>query len=180
MTPPPDSGSEGVLLRGVRDSLRTALSLDATGCQVTADGRPDPMCGEWFVAVHGASTTNSARNHLDERVGLSVTITRRTGFTPQDRIGEEAVLDLFGMASWVKALIHMEYPVMDAANALIDGFNVSTNGFVEPLDFQTQQYLGPQGPSWFWSEGVDDATTGIAVTLSFGNARRICYTESDS
>lgn len=181
--------TERAMLQGLRDALRTSLSLDATGCQVTADGKPDPMCGEWFVAVHPGGTSNTQRNYLDETADCYVTITRRTGFTPQDRIGEEAVFDLLDYASRVKALIHMEYPVMDRADALIvgtaeyaaaNGGAVTTNGFIEPLGFRSQQYLGPKGPDWFWAEGVDDATTGLAVQLSFAGARRISATDVDT
>jgi hypothetical protein len=177
-----DAGSEGVMLAAVRDAIRDAFGLDQTGCQVTIDGRADPACGEWFVAVHAGSTTNSGRNgYLDELVGLSVTVTRRTGFSPVDRLGEEAVFDLLGYASRVKALIHMDYPlILSRANALLDGVGTTTNGFVEPLMFQTQQYEGPKGPSWFWSEGVDDGITGLAVTLAFGGARRLVHVDDDT
>lgn len=181
--------TERAMLQGLRNALRTALSLDETGCQVTADGRPDPMCGEWFYAIHPGGTSNTQRNYLDETADCSVTITRRTGFTPQDRIGEEAVFELLDRASAVKAIVHMEYPVMDAANTLIpgtaehvavNGGSVTTNGFVEPLGFRSQQYLGPQGNSWFWAEGMDDAVTGLAVRLDFAGARRIVATDVDT
>lgn len=181
--------TERAMLEGLRNALRTALSLDKTGCQVTADGRPDPMCGEWFVAVHPGNTANSQRNYLDERADASVTITRRTGFAPHDRLGEEAVFDLLDYAGRVKAVVHMEYPILDAANRLITGTAehaaatggaVTTNGFVEPLGFVSQQYLGPQGSSWFFAEGMEDAVTGIAVRLDFAGARRIVASDVDT
>lgn len=181
--------TERAMLEGLRDALRAALSLDRTGCQVTADGRPDPMCGDWFVAVHPGGTSNSQRNYLDEHADCYVTITRRTGFSPQDRIGEAAVFDLLDYAGRVKALVHMGYPVMDRADALITGTaenvaaaggTVTTNGFVEPLGFTHSQYLGPKGCDWFWGEGMSDDITGIAVQLTFSGARRIVATDVDT
>lgn len=171
------------LLRGVRDTIRTTYTLDETGCQVTPDGKPDPVCGEWFYAVHPGGTSNAARNYLDERADFYVTLTRRAGFSPEDRIGEEVLLDNAGIlarADQLKALLHMEYPVMDAANALIPGFGVTVNGFVEPPGFLRLDYLGPKGPDWFWAEGYDPAPSGIAVQLAFGGARRIQDTRSDT
>lgn len=185
----PDPSTERAVLEGLRDALRAALHLDKTACQVTADGRPDPMCGEWFYAVHPGGTSNTQRNYLDESADCSVTITRRTGFSPQDRIGEEAVFELLDRAGKVKSIVHMEYPTMDASNRLIPGTakyceihggTATTNGFVEPLGFRSQQYLGPQGNSWFWAEGMDDAVTGIAVRLDFAGARRIVASDVDT
>lgn len=179
-----DAGTEGVLLQAVRDVLRTAFSLTEADCQVTADGRPDPACGQVFLAVHPGTSDNAARNYLDERVSFFVTITYRTGYTPQDRIGEAVLIDpqagLLRFASRVKAALHMQYDVLAAANALIDGFDDTTNGFVEPPGYRSAVYLGPQGANWFWGEGVADDTTGLAVQLTFDGARRICATDVDT
>ncbi|MFO0801483.1 MAG: hypothetical protein U0804_28795 [Gemmataceae bacterium] len=181
------------MLQATRDAIRETLHLDKTGCQVTADGRPDPMCGQEFWAVHPGGASNTANNYLDERCDLQVTLTVRTGWAAQDRIGEEAILQavdgLMAKAERVRSLLHQEYPVMDRANALIPGTaeycelrggTPTVNGFVEPLRFQSMTYLGPKGLDWFWAEGVSDDTTGLAVQLSFTAARRLQYYENDS
>ena len=180
------------MLQATRDAIRESLHLDKTGCQVTADGRPDPMCGQEFWAVHPGGTSNRAINHLDESIDILVTLTQRIGVYPQDRIGEEAVLHavdgLMARAEAVRALVHMTYDLLHGANRLIPGTTEycethggtpRVNGFVTPPMFQSMTYLGPKGREWFWAEGVADDTTGLAVQLSFTAARRLQYYESD-
>jgi hypothetical protein len=166
------------LLAATRDTLRAALELDETGCEVCPDGRPHPAAGEWFVAVHPGGLTNQSTLALDERADLLVTVTRRVSDAPHDRIGENAVLDADGVlakAEAARASVHMNYALMDAANAAIDGFGTTANGYVEPLAFQSLRYLGEKGPEWFFAEGGEEAACGLAVELAFGRARRVQY-----
>lgn len=173
------------LLKGVRAAIQAAYSLDATGCDITPDGRPPPVAGQRFLAVHPGGLGNSTQNMLDERADLLVTITDRTGVAPWDRIGSNILVDDNGTlakAEAVRVLINMSYDVIGRANLVIpgtaayvaaNGGSATVNGFIEPLICQGLRYLGPKGPDWFFAEGSDPAVTGVAVQLSFGRARRV-------
>lgn len=169
-------------LLATRNAIRTEFGLDEFHCDVTPDGKAAPISGQWYYAVHPGEMTNSAKNCLDERVGLRVTITIRTGVAPVDRVGQNAVTPSTGIlarAKRLRALLHMNYAVMEAANALISGEGVTVSGFSEPMRFLSATYLGPKGPSWFFADGQDEYT-GLAVELRFGDARRVQYIESQT
>jgi len=160
-------------LQAVRDAIRQEYDLDGNGCEVQPDGRPVPIAGQEFWAVHPGGAGNAGRSYLDERVDLLVTLTVRTGVPPQDRIGVNVMLDENGAlakAEKLRAFLHSNYDVMAAANDLI---GAAAAGFAEPLMFKRLTYLGPKGPDWFFADGTDDSTTGVAFELAFGDARRV-------
>lgn len=172
-------------LQAVRDAIRTAYNLDLMHCEVTPDGRAHPDAGEWYYAVHPGSLSNSAQNYRDDTVGLFVTVTLRTDAIMQDRLGAEAVLGRNGIIARAKALaalIHMNYTIMDAANDLLTNAAAAPGAspFYLPLQLVEAQYLGPKGPDWFFAEGQDAATTGLAVQINFGRAKRVQYDETQT
>jgi len=167
-------------MKAVKNQIQTTYSVDQTGCDVTPDGRPVPVAGQVFYAVHPGTITNSRQNALDEQYGFSVTLTMRTGYAPWDRVGSNVIADdsgLLAKAEALRVLLNMNYTVMAAANALIPNTPAAggstVTGFVEPLVIQSVAYLGVKGPDWFFAEGVDDSATGVAVELRFGRARRV-------
>ncbi len=167
-----------------RNAERVALTLDEFHCEVTPDGRPTPISGQWYLAVHPGDSSNAAQNCLNELIGFKATLTMRTGFAPVDRHGREVLLAADGLLERASALAyrnHMNYAVMNAANLLIPGTAeyVAANGgtrtvagFVEPLAFLSMQYLGVKAADWFFAEG-QDKYSGLAVELRFGRARRV-------
>lgn len=163
------------------------LGLTQTEVEDMFDGEPPPRCGKRFFSVHRGGRTNSARHSLDEEYTFYVTITLRVN-EPFDKIGvsllsqfQTAKNGLDVLADQVRSVIHMSYPIMNAANATILA-DVSTQtvppatvyGFSEPPVFMGDDDPRRVGASWF-NASVEDANPpiGIAQTLRFGHARRL-------
>lgn len=169
------------LILGVVDFLRapsTGLGLDDKSCDEQPDGQPPPMAGEWYVAVTEGSWTNDATECLDESYGVEITITRRTTFSPSDRVNVAVKRELRRKAAEIRAAIHGREEPRIAANTRLDA-NVE-NVFVEPLRFRSAGKIEPKGPDWFWAEGMTNPPTGVAITLIFGGARRVQTIESQT
>ena len=155
------------LLDAVRDHLRVKLELKPSECDVTPDGKPNPMAWQRFLAVHPGNMTNQSVHAIDGRFSCKVTATVRTAAAPRDRKRDGGA---WAIAEQILVAVHMDYDLTARAAAL--SANVE---FVEPLCFESANYQGPVGADWFWSEGVDDDAAGIAIELSFGRARLIRY-----
>ncbi len=177
--------SQAAYALAVRDTIKGIMPAPwntRDSVEVGLDGMPKPACGEWYVAVHPAGwVSNSGDYDLDEYVGLSVTVTRRLGYAPQDRWGPEVWTKTGGLedtARRIIAVIHKKYPPMNAANLLI---TAGDDKFCEPLQFTGAAGV-PQvkGADWF-TAGIPDeqqteqqwAQVGVALQLNFDKARRM-------
>ena len=175
-------------------------------CDVTDEGQPKPNSGQVFFGIVGVGMSNASEQALDEYYDFDVVVTLRAGYVPEDRIGNQLILlalssplvgGLWALTEEVRAGwesgsygLHMNYHVLDLAggttgNVTWTGGNAyslpnTVNGFIEPPVFLRAQYLGAKGPDWFYAEGADPATTGVACKLSFGKARRVQVIESSS
>ncbi len=177
--------SQRALLLAVAAQLRTVNAWTAEQCEVMFGGAPKPDCGEFFVAVHPGQWVSNASESLDEEYGVLVTVTRRVGFSPEDRMGTtggvtRAFDGLAVLVEKVRVQVHMSYVIMNAANVEaqhVDGNpSVSTpiNGFVEPLRFRDGGRPEPKGGDWFAADPEgDDQPVGLAQTLTFAGARRV-------
>lgn len=173
--------SQAAYAIAIRDTIQGIMQAPwntADSVEVGLDGMPKPGCGEWYVAIHpGGWISNSGDFDLDEVIGLSVTITRRLGSTPQDRWGPEVWVKTGGLeqkAREIIAVIHKKYDPMNAANTLI---KQGDDKFHQPLEFKGAAGL-PQlrGPDWFSADGETEeayAQVGVSLTLNFGEARRM-------
>lgn len=61
-------------------------------CDVTEEGQPKPNSGQLFYGLVGRSITNDSDASLDEYYAFDVTITLRTGYVPDDRIGNQLII----------------------------------------------------------------------------------------
>lgn len=165
------------LLKANEAALQAFLSDPdgkVAGVQPTP-GAPPAKFGQWYYAVHFGSITGDDPNALsnDKLYGVQVTISARTAYAPTDRKGRVLVTegDVIDRAEAVADLLGMSYDVMNAANLLIDGFGVTTNGFCEPLKFQdiTPPVAAP--PEWFG--GTDGSPDVLVSTVTFVGARRV-------
>src|SRR5262249_40579634 len=83
--------SRRALYKAMRDFIQARLGLDSDSCEIGFSGKPKPSCGELYVAIHPLPT----RMIVDGDVGVGksyggrVTITRRLGYSPDDRRGIE-------------------------------------------------------------------------------------------
>src|SRR6185312_7222743 len=77
------------LLFAVRDALRKpAFGFDARSCDVRVDGRPKPISGDIYLAIHQAPSTSDMDNALDEYFAFDLALTHRVT-VPLDRVGDQ-------------------------------------------------------------------------------------------
>jgi hypothetical protein len=166
------------LLSATESALRTFLN-DPEGkvAEIQSDGRPPPGFGQWFYAVHWTGERNASDytvvHYTDVEDAISVTITRRAGEIPTDRRKRLTITgELVDRARAIAApgVIHGNYDLMNAANALIDGFGVTTNGFVEPLWYLGMGPIMEKPPNWVRAKDGKDV---VAIEVRFGRARRL-------
>ena len=162
------------LLNAVRDTICTTLGYKTEiECDVTPFGQPPPNAGGRFVALHGISVKNTMANKagkqaLDEYYSFKITVTIKTSASPYDRKRDGGI---WALALPIRGLVHMS----DAAMILATQYDTNGVTWVEPMIFSGGSEPQPKGPDWFWGEGQDPDPTGIAVELTFSNARRIQY-----
>lgn len=188
--------SISALLRGVETRLRSAdvlndMLADPIGkvCGVTlAPGKPSPGFGQIWYAVHWSGGRGNDRNPQGHDVlhAVTVTITARLANLPRDRRAKQAAAagQLLDLVDAVAApnVIHGNYDVLAAANALIPGTaeyltanagdptTATVNGFLEPLvllDFGPER---EEGPDWI---GAEQASDIYVIPVRFGDARRV-------
>jgi len=179
--------SVNALLKAVEARVRDLLA-DPAGklAGVQLDGRPPPNCGQWYYAVHwaGGRGSGSVGDH-DVTHAVTVTITARMAYAPQDRRGARLTLDgeLIARAEALAGpgVVHGSYAVLNAANALIAGATTgpapdfdepTVNGYVEPLCLLNWGPVAERDGAWVDSE-EDDPPTVLSVEVRFGLARRV-------
>lgn len=182
------------LQQAVADRIKAITTLTSANVGVSYDGQPPAFDGEKYIQVSaGATRRGQEGNFLDRYFDIDVTVTRRTGYTPQDRIGQDTIDDPnAGMGNDVETLsvlLDRDYLVLSlVGGTMSDGSTFWTggqtyslthaqNGFREPLKFSRADKYEIKGPDWFWShkEQSDyggDPPTGIICVLHFIDARR--------
>lgn len=168
------------LILAVVDFLRSkdGLSLPASECDEQPDGQPPPNAGQVYYAVHEGNWRNNHDEHLDEYMGVNVTITVKAGFSPKDRQNIAILRDLRARRANLRRAIHNNYVLMNLANSKLTQALGPDNGFVEPLRFRDGGKPEPRGPEWFFAEGKNHVEAGVSATLRFENARRVQTNES--
>jgi hypothetical protein len=186
--------SQRALALAVRDTLRSSFGWSAEECDVQPPpGKPPAVAGEFYCAVWENGFDNKAFDSRDDRHRISVTLTRRVTYSPQDREAEEVihrlVVGMEVMADQVSARVHADlqgagrsaatnYGTLDAANDYIleaakgANANVTVYGFCEPLRFLSQTRTEEKNGDWFWGDPAEKGV-GRALTISFGEARRV-------
>lgn len=171
----------------IRDRLREQLELNQGECEIQEDGRPAPRAGHTFVAIHPGSwnARYPADYHLDEVIGVKVTISLKSGRYPSDTTGrnltgnsQDADLPPFELlARQIIAEVHKNYTTMQAAN---DNIGNDSAGFIEPLQFTSAPEPQHRSAEW-WSranppsarQSQPPGPAGMSQTITFDGARRI-------
>lgn len=178
--------SISALLRGGESRLRTVLSADEKTVGVRlAPGRPPPKMGQLYYAVSWGGGRGDDHNPQSSDIlhGLTVTLTARLGFAPNDRRGK-VVSDpagLYDLADAIagKDVIHGNWATITAANALIPGTaeyvaihggSASVNGFTETLVLLGFGPEREESPEWVGATSESDV---YAIDVRFGEARRV-------
>ena len=187
------------LLLAVRDHLRakTPSGTFPTGTVATGpgwpdpwvtvnyDGSPRPIDGDFVVIVHPGGSSCHSTESLDETFEVNVTISIRHGGHAYDTWGDSIVTPLkiqgteypglYAAAETVRASCHVNYNIVDRANAIINSdFANTTNGFEEPLFFAG---MGPpelKSGSWWTAKTKkgNEPRAGLSITVRFQPARR--------
>lgn len=174
--------SARALLKAVETRLRSSSVLDDPEgrlCGIRPDGRPPPNAGQLYYAIWWnrcqARMEQTVVDYTDVDHAVTITITARVGFIPQDRRGKvvRESGDLLDLAEAIAApgLIHGNYAAVFAtANTNIDGAGSTTNGFIEPLWLIGYGPVMEKGPAWIGAENGKDI---YAIDIAFGRARRL-------
>ena len=182
--------SARALQMATKYQVQTLLHLDDASCDIMFDGQPKPGCGEQFIAIHegdwGAGSHGDA--DLEEVFGVSVTLTRRVTYAPQDQRGTEVLQKIVtGMNAVLRqllVLLHRNWAMLtdltnaNSANAIINAeAGAARAGFYCPLSFTGASQVMEKGNDWFcaWDPDIREqhpAMPGLARSLFFGGAKR--------
>jgi len=178
--------SQYALLIAVRDTLRASVPLAHGDCDIELTGQPPPFWSgaAYYHAIHptgwdpGPVDLNQG---LDELYSLAITLSRRTGYIPEQRHPEELLLRREAEGAYrasfeekarrlMVVMFSYRHTILTAANALISG----DDKFIEPLRWGGNDPVPIQrGPDWFSGEPGDLAAHGFSLTLNYREARRM-------
>lgn len=184
------------LLYAIRDGIRAAgINYDAKTCEIMDDGRPPPVCGNYFAAIHDGKMLSDGDNQLDERYSFVVTLTERVT-VPLDRVGDQMMArniervplgerqGFNAKIERLRALLHMNWNFVVIRKAVSGQSSNSANdnlaawatgtvyGFVEPMRFLGTEFPKLVGGEWFGSE-PDAEEVGMMAPLMFGRCKRM-------
>lgn len=190
------------LLNAVSDRTKVLLSLDEGSVGVQDDGMPPAFAGQEYWAIHPGNVHNRANDtndQLDLYHSVTVTLTRKLGYVPTDRIASDTLLSLTdGMYLRAELLVgmsgqpglHMDNKTLDLvggtddqnsrtwAGGQIYSIPATVQGFCEPLRFRDMSLPQRKGPKWFAAGAgttypSGQKPTGMAIEIRFVDARRI-------
>jgi len=180
--------SAPALALAVRDTIIGAVKLngaaiDTNTCDVGFDGSAKPGCGELYISVHlGGWKAISGDNDLHESFDMAVTVTRRLGYAPKDRYGQEIwvkiTTGLDALCRAIATLIHKSQAVRNLANTSPDyGIGANAAGFHTPLWFTGAGAPTFRDYKWFTAKlppGTEQeaAQAGVSQTITFAKAER--------
>lgn len=181
------------LLKAVEERTQSILSLTSSNVAVRPTGKPPAFAGETFWAIHPGEFDNDLDTGRRDTYDVRITLTRKSGSYPDDRRGDELVVDptdgMYYDAERLIAALHMDYTVLDFVGGTYGAGNwtggksyslgTSVNGFVEPLRFRMCSEPQEVGSSWFHSEDGEEVS-GYVMLIVFGGALRVQTIESDS
>ena len=188
--------SLGAILTTVRNHLRTGSIFtfandfkvhanqyaEVIGVQL-APGRPDPgFGGQRYLAIWGSQWNQGAPGispdvqlALAETYGVTLTLTHRLEFTPEDNIPETvyytALTGMVDVARKAMLAIHQNNTLWGAANTAISASG--TDSFISWLNFEGADASPREvGADWF-SESPDANSMGLVMDIRFGGASRL-------
>ena len=188
------------LLYAVRDQLRSAapvgvnppaaMNLAASDCEVMADERPAPRCGQRFVSIYRAGRSSIDQVSLDEYYNFNIAVTQRVN-GPFDQWALNTLYDfnntpsgkngLDGFCDAIRAFVHKDsenYFISNLASQYLG--NIPLNGvisgtpplgFVEAIAFTGDEIPRIVGASHFHAD-PDSDQYGFCQILHFGKSRR--------
>jgi hypothetical protein len=165
----------------MQETLREKFNWNAQECAMTYSDRP--IIGapsHVFVSIHEGSWDNRAGDldWIDEWFSIYITISVKAGDIPISAWGTEILTDQDGRldfyARHVIDVVHGNYEIMTAANAMIPGNTASTGGiwkFYRPLHFARATNPEPRAGTW-WGNSEAKGLLGVSQQLQFIEAQR--------
>lgn len=186
------SGQRALLqaLVGLMRARRSqGFGLDSTECEISHDGSPPPMAGQWFWAVSHETMQADASVDFTTKPTLLVTVSARVGDLPYDRLGPEFTAAEGGMLDrleyFMAWLSTQQYTLMNNANALLqEGHDVPVNGFIHPAFKMVMQPFKAVGAAHWQSVATMEklksplSPAGIVGTVRLSDFQRTQYLES--
>lgn len=172
------------LLRGVESYLAQYVPLTPGEVGVRLRGRPPASGGQVYYGIYptryGRGPSPDQILGIDSLYGFGVAITLRTGYIPDDRIPEVALLnDDTGIYARVSQLIYLLHVYRHSLLCEINKFIVPSGAdpFVEPFEWE---YADPEprweGPDWFSADPTQpdlDKYYGLVTEVRFTGGRRL-------
>lgn len=169
-------------LKGFEAHLRLAFG-DADGKRFGVQPRcqPPPWMGQFYTGIDFGGFDNSGDQtgpESDDRYYSALVVcTFRLAYAPTDRRGAEllgtAEDHLYELADRIAGHVIGSWELVARMNEHIAGFDVSTNGYVEPYKTASCGPLEERGPDWVHAGHAANPPTVFSVSLRFGGARRV-------
>jgi hypothetical protein len=174
--------SMAALLLAMRDHLRNSLGGIIPGgseraaqyIEISPDGRPPAMLGDWFIGIDEGSVQSADKSFLKEAYATVAVITHKAQ-TPRDRRGTVYTATGSGLDAVERAVIvaiHDNQTLRLLANTLLGAPSESTgDGFIKPLWYAGRGPTQPQNGEWIGAEPAGGAF--LTRRLRFEGATRI-------
>lgn len=169
---------------GVESRLRSALNANETTVGIQPNGQPPPAAGQHYVSIFGGGwqTVGNEPSGDDRAYSLSLCLTYKMAYAPQDRRGAQAALAgqeyLDDLADQVTGYLLNDWTTMGLVNGFITGAGSSTNGFCEAFQSASCGPIEEKGPDWVWAEEAKHPPSVFCYTLTLRGARRIRLLET--
>lgn len=175
----------------MREARPLGFGLSRAECEISHDGTPPPLAGDWFWGVYGGGGSDSK---IDSSVDFTtqptvqVMLSARVGPIPYDRLGPDFVYGDQGMMDRLEFfcawLARHQYDFMNLANEFLNGSHEPVNGFIEPgftLSIQRVRVVGAN--HWQSAASTEKLKTplapaGIVGEVQIRDFKRIQYLEA--
>ena len=178
------------ILRGVASYLHQCIPhWNENNCKPKPDGRPDPIQGKEFLALHISEVQGTTEDQgiLREVWGFAATITKRIEAVPHDKVTDQIYLErMSGIASLANQVNYAISNRQEVSRAIENEFPTAQTDptlfkFIDAIRVINPPMLVNRNPSlrvrnedWFHGthsrpvRNQQDGPVGVSFTLSFG------------
>lgn len=165
--------SEYAMLRAVRDKLRSSLNYQTHECMIDLDNSTPAIAGQVYVGVSSANWISEYSESLSEIFDVDVAIYLKAQVSPRSDY-EPLWRDMDRRMREIITKLHLQWDVMNAANALIPGDSSTVSKFCVPLRYaRANKSMELLDGSHFGSQ--PDKALGMKRVLHFVGAQRVQY-----
>jgi hypothetical protein len=168
------------------------LPYSDSTCRIMVDGKPPPMCGDWWLSIHEGNVQSICTETLDEYYAFNLTLTKRVTVDPYV-FGEHVVavkmarqlaqqtdanhLGFNARRDQLRAFFHGNESVIARANQYLVQWATGEEvyGFCEPPRFQGYSASLMRGAEWLGAvppSGEGAVEAALVCQIGFGKCRR--------